>query len=649
MATSSVPRWMQARALRTMALAVATVLTVLIIQWGGTTLSQWDERIGGLSWRFGAADQQERRVVVVDVDEASVQSLGPWPWPRERMAQLLQRLDEAGVGLILLDVLFEDQRSGDQKLRQRLGSATPTVAAQLFSLDPEKGPLRGGVLQGALPWKNCPAASMAALGYLGSEPGLLPPTLPVGHITPLLDADGSIRQIPALLCYDHQAYAALPLAGLLAQSDAQPRLVPGQGWLAPQWWLMTGDWRVPLGEQGQLRVSYQVPRAGFLSISAKEILNDQVDRSLLKGAWVIVGSTALGAADAVPTPQGGAVGGVEVHAQVLSALLDERTPYVPQAARFWPWLTGALAGLVLLAGLRQPRSGWLLPGVAVLLLGGLFGAHTLLLLWGHWWFGWVTPGLFTVLAATLLGSAELVRVRFERERLYRNLASYLPETVAREVALRGPSAQIQAARREGVVLMTDLRNFSAYCEGRPPEETATVLHLFYTTAELVVRAHGGEIQQLVGDELMATWTGLPAHAAATQSLAAAVELYRSLSAQLPTVSSRRTPLLDVGIGLELGTMLMGSFGSAARRVHTVLGETVTMAANLQKLTGDLGYPILLGPALAGYSAQSPPLQPLGEFLLPGLVRPQTLYAYPVEVDQQHLRLVLGAENERAAG
>ncbi len=639
-------------AMRTLALVLALLVTLGAVALWGPQLNQWDERTGSMAWNFASPGKQERRIVVVDIDEKSIQALGAWPWPRERMAQLLARLDQDGVSLKLLDVLFDNPRPGDAVLRQALASPVPTVAAELFALEAHPD-LKSGVLAGALPFAACPSASISAQGYLATEAGLLGATAKVGHITPILDPDGTIRRVPALICFNQATYAALPVAAAWAANggDSSPFLENGGlSPFAPQWWLHIGEWRLPLDGRGEFRVSYQVPRAGFLAVSAVDVLNGKVPQNLLKGAWALVGATAFGAGDVVPTPQGGAVGGVEVHAQALAALLDDRTPYTPRFATTWPWLSGGLVALLLLVllGRTQRSTGALLPVAGLLAVAGLFGLHVLLLLTAHWWLGWVTPALFSVLGVGVLGGFELIRTRFERERLYQNLASYLPEAVARQVALQGPTARVSALRREVTVMFVDLRNFSIYCEGRPPEETATVLHLFYSTATRIVEGHGGVVEQMVGDSLMAVWNGSnPCSDHGQRALAAAEELWRALCAQLPKTASRRMPPLDVGIGLESGTVLIGSFGPAGRRVHTVLGETVSVAASLEAMTGELAYPILLGPQLVA-AVKPTQILHLGQFLLPGLTIPRTLHALSVEVDTQRLRLVYEVEGQQQA-
>jgi adenylate cyclase len=629
--------------------ALAVVLMAAASALWAPQWSQWEERLASRTWSLANQDATERRLVVVDIDEKSTQALGPWPWPRERMASLLNGLDAYGVNLKVVDVLFEGAQdpAQDQKLAQSLKSGAPTVIAQLFALSPE-AQLKSGSLAGATGECANPLASALspAYGFMGAESVFAQSASGVGHITPTVDADGSIRRVPALVCFQGQVYPSLAVAGLAAATGAQPVLRAAPSGLgAPANVLDVGGLQLPVDAQGQLRVSYQMPRAGFASVSAVDVLQGKVPQSLLRGAWVLVGSTAFGGGDAVPTPQGGAVGGVEVHAHLLSAALDARTPFVPAWAPVWPIATGLLSLLVLVLSLRAagPKAAVVMPVVALVSGASIFAVHAVLLLNLHQWLGWGQPVVFVALAAALLTGAEMIRVRTERERLFDNLSSYLPEGAARRVAFEGPTEQVVAETREATVMLVDLRNFSAYCEERAPEDAATVLHLFYTTLDRIVTEHGGVVEQMVGDGLTAVWNGsTPCNQHAQKALQAAEVIWKEGVAQLPKVSSRKTPPLDIGVGIETGPVMVGSFGPARRRVHTVMGEAVSVASRLEKLTSELGYPVLLGPKAHAASGVTD-AQKLGDFLLAGMRAPRTVYALQIEVDPSHLHLVSGLD------
>ena len=639
--------------------AAVSALAVLIMALASAVwapqLQQWEERLASRTWSLANSQATERRVVVVDIDEKSTQALGPWPWPRERVATLLTSLNAYGVNLKVVDVLFDGAQDPvqDQKLAQALQLGSPTVISQLFALSPQ-AQVKSGQLAGAL--GTCPSANTLvnnpqgtpAFGFMGPDAMFTQGSVGVGHITPVVDGDGSIRRVPAVVCFEGQAYPALAVAGLAAATDAQPVWRNMQGGLFSNdsaQLIDVGGLQLPLDAQGQLRVSYQMPREGFAAVSAVDVLQGKVPPHMLKGAWVLVGSTAFGGGDAVPTPQGGAVGGVEVHAQLMSAALDARTPFVPAWAPLWPLATGLLALLVLVFSLRAagPKAAVVMPVVAIATGAVIFGTHAALLLGWHQWLGWGQPVVFVALSAALLTTSEMLRVRAERERLFENLSSYLPEGAARRVAFEGPTAQVVAETREATVMLVDLRNFSAYCEEREPEDAAMVLHLFYTTLDRIVTEHGGVVEQMVGDGLTAVWNGSsPCNQHALKALQAAEVIWKEGVAQLPKVASRKTPPLDIGIGIETGFVMVGSFGPARRRVHTVMGEAVSVAARLEKLTSELGYPVLVGPQAllqSGYTEA----HKLGDFLLAGMRTPRTVYALPIEVDASHLQLVAGLD------
>ena len=646
--------------------ALAVLLMAAISGLFAPQLHQWEERLASRTWALADSSATERRVVVVDIDEKSTQALGAWPWPRDRMAQLLTGLDAYGVNLKVVDVLFDGEQNAaqDAKLVEALQSGSsqtpnskaPTVISQLFALSPEaqvkSGLLAGAMEAGAISTAantTCPTTSTQAFGYMAAAPAFAQSSQAVGHITPVVDPDGNIRRVPAVVCFEGKAYPALAVAGLSAATGAQPVIKAAPGLMQSGQVLDVGGLQIPIDAKGQLRVSYQMPRAGFVSVSAVDVIQGKVPAHMLKGAWALVGSTAFGGGDAVPTPQGGAVGGVEVHAQILSAALDGRTPFTPAWAPLWPLATGALALLVLIFSLKAsgPKAAVVVPVVALASGAVIFGAHAALLLGAHQWLGWGQPALFVALAATLLTAAEMLRVRAERESLYQNLSSYLPEGAARRVAFEEPTAQVVAETREATVMLVDLRNFSAYCEERTPEDAATVLHIFYTTVEKIVTKHGGVVEQMVGDGLTAVWNGSsPCDQHALHALKAAKAIWQEGVAQLPKVASRKTPPLDIGIGIESGPVMVGSFGPARRRVHTVMGEAVSVASRLEKLTAELGYPVLVGPktlAQCGTAPEAQDTQKLGDFLLSGMRAPRTVYALNVPIDPSHLQLVSSME------
>jgi len=653
--------------LRVFAVALALLLAGLVGVLLPNALSALDERGDGLTWRLSDAQREERRVVVVDIDEKSVQALGPWPWSRQTLALLVDGLNHYNVGLKLYDIVLPDAKQGDAELLESLGVGAPNVWGQVFSLNPEIS-VASGQPFGGLDLGPCPSIAAPGFGYVANQAGLVGGNVTSGHISPIIDSDGAVRRVPAFVCWQGLSYPSLTLAGLLSADGGVPQIVRGQSWSDAPWRVALSRLpgvSLPLNEQGQVRVSYQVPRAGFVSISAVDVIERRAPAGLLQGVWALVGSTAFGVGDAIPTPHGGAVGGLEVHAQLLAAALDGRTPYAPLAAWVWPLVSGALALALLLAfcavgeragpvGQLRRASGWVLPVLGIVLVGGLFVAHAVALLHYQLWLGWAAQSLVVLLAAVLLSGVELARLRWEKTRLFDNLSSYLSAPVAKEVGLSERSAVVQADRRDVTVLCATLRNFDAYSDTQTPEAAAQVLHQFVSTVNRVVHSHGGVLQHVHGADVLAVWTTTLASPAGSV-VAAAHELWSSCEAMCAQWQPEQgalsfgegVPLLELGIGIESGCALVGSIGPAERRVHTLLGEPVHVAQALQAMTAELSYPILIGPSIqARLREGSHELTRLGEFLLPGTTSARVLHAVVVEFSASRLRLIMGQGDQQ---
>lgn len=601
-----------------------------------------DERSTDWVWRLSATTTNERRLVVVDIDDASLQELGPWPWPRSTLAQLARQLDEQSVGLKMFDMVMPDAREDDPVLTRALAQTerdpatrTPTVLGQVFAIRNEST-LNMGQPVGALASQGCGAPSVAAQGVVANVAGLHPMA---GHITPALDVDGTVRRVPPLICHEGRRYPALILAGLAAVSQGGQDagavdigVQTPQTWWGPAWTLHLSalpGYPIPVDATGLIRVPYAIDRQAFTAVSAVDVIKGRVPKGLLNGKWVFVAATGFGLSDTIPTPLGGAVNGAEIHLQLMAGILDHAIPYTPLATpalQILMALIGVFALLWLSGGavLHFRRRTLWLPVAAV--CGALlcWVLHVLLLRQANWFIGWAQPALAIVLCGLALSMAEHARAAAVKSRLFRNLASYVSAPVAQRIALTVPSDAIEAQRRDVTILAADIGNFSAYCEARSPEDAARVLHRFYKTASEIVGNHGGVVEEMVGDSLLAVFNGpqpCPDHA--LSAIRAARDIWLRCGEELPNTLGQGLEPLSIGIGIESGEALMGSFGSSERRVHTVLGQTVTVALRLRDMTADLAYPVLVG---AGAAQRAPAriddpalmLKSLGDFLLPGL-------------------------------
>lgn len=655
---------------RLLALMCAALLTLLCLTIWAPSLKLLEERLGALGWVLWPEQQAEQRLTLIAIDEKSLTQLGSWPWSRPTLTALSQQLAEAGASQQIYDIVLPEARSGDSALAQTL-QRQHAVLAQVPLLQSQQ-PLQNGVLGGAIKGLRCQAPIPTTQYFLGNHATF--GTVAKGHITPIVDDDGMIRHVPPLICVDGRVYPSLALSALLKATHQQPEslslhIQPGEGLLSPPWWLRIDGLpglSIPLDDQGNMRLDYRQSPDAFTAISAVDIINGEQPDGLLDNTWALVGATAFGLGDVVPTPHRGMAAGLELQARMMSDLLDGSTPYTPKGAVWLQVLFSlGIAGVLLLLAVRPGKGSFIgLPIVGIFAPVLVLMLHNLMLVSEHLWLGWLPSALFANVAAALLLLLEYGRTRVERLRVYNNLSSYLPEQVAHEIAYHQPSDAVRARRQELVVFCADLRNYSAYQETRSAEEAAALLHCFFVEAARIVEQHGGTLHEFKGDALIATWPlhGKPvAHKhdesnadtisdrhtthdraenqhVVSQSYQAGVALITHMQQILPQHPLAGLEPMSVDVGIDLGSVLVGSIGPAHRRHHALMGLPLTSALRIQALTADLGQPLLLGERAAHYlveasnsnESKSPQkaevLISQGSYMLEGLRQPCQLYA-----------------------
>lgn len=608
---------------------LAVTLTLLAsIFWSGS-FSRIESAVGDRLWQFiGSSVNKERRVVVVDIDEASIASYGSWPWPRERTATLFKSLTEQGVALRVVDIAFPDSKPGDKEFAAELVK-TPTVLAEVLAIDADE-PVNAGQLQGGISSGVCPESFPEANGAIGNASELRAAS--AGHITPRVAADGTIRSLPAIICYQNQGYAALALAAIAEGAGVGPEfnVVNGTSWLDPAATLRhprLPGFSVPINGRGDILLPWWISRESITSISAKDVMEGNVPAGYLQNAWVLLGATAFGMGDTVPTPQAAAVSGVEVHAQLMTALLDGRIPYEPLGSMRLQIVWMMLSAVLVLLSASRFRSGIMRvygPVFSGLLLTAFTIALHATVLWSHsMWLPWMSSVFFILTLVTLLTTQGYLNSRIEGALLYRNLSSYLPVHVAKKIAQQEPVSTLNAHHEQVIVLYADLRNFSIWCDQLPAEQAGALLHSFYTFTSKIVHQEGGVVEEYVGDAVMGVWRGdnsdLRPLNAAQKIVATGEQLFGA------ETGINSLPPLAIGIGMEQGEVLSGSFGPARRRTHALLGRTVTTAIYLQSMTCELSQPIVCGENIGRVWKQTVPMMSLGNFLLKDRQQPTELF------------------------
>lgn len=637
--------------MRAAVLVASAVLSALVLTLFGGALGSIEERVGALGWTLFTDSSLEERIILVVIDEPSIAEIGPWPWSRDEMARLVSAIDSAGAQLQLHDITYPEPRAGDEEFLASLLAADGTVIAQVPALAQQSRSSTGNMthpLDGVSCSAEVQGISFASVDtYIAAAANL--GLVPKGHNAALIDSDGAVRRSPAVVCVDGEAFPSLSVAAFLrlgSSAEWSGKITPGASLLEPEATLELAGYpglEIPLDNSGAMRISFAKAPEAFRAISASDVINNRIDPSLLQNAWVIVGGTAFGMADIVPTPYSGAAFGIELQARLLVSTLDMSIPYTPLGAPLFLGLIALTfaAALYILAARGDRVAAFCLPAAAILLPALAASIHVWALSSLDIWLGWMAPAFFGLMAASGLLLLELGRVRLERARVFSNLNSYLPKDVAREIAFSLPSSSVNARRSDATLLNADLRNFSAFSEARPPEEIAALLHFFFTRVTEIVEEKGGRVQEFRGDGILASWDSAGC-ATAQKALQAAEVMQESLNDRLlPRDALNGLEPLALGVGIEQGPVLIGSIGPAHRRSFTLLGDTVSITLRIQEMTAELAQPILLGECIARQLSDAK-IESQGSYLLAGLHIPHTLFA-PVAIARASASPSIGAK------
>jgi adenylate cyclase len=579
------------------------------------------------------------RIVVVDIDEKSLNEIGRWPWGRDRMAALTNELFERQKAAVVgFDLVFaEPDASSGLPALERLARADAEIAARLPPLREvldNDGRFaralngRAAVLgcyftsdrdarrSGTLPAPVFDAAALQGRpisftrwdGY-GASLALFARAAPsAGYFNTLPDADGVVRSVPLIAELDGRHYEALALA-MLRRFTGSPRVEPGfpaEGWLLRDYaglesiQLVQGTQRlaIPVDARVGARIPFRGaggPHGGsFRYVSASDLLQGRVAAAELQGRLVLVGTTAPGAFDLRATPLAPVFPGVEVHANLLSGMLDGRLPVVPDWARGAEVLEVLLTGGLLAFLLPRLRAGRAVLATLALLVA-LVGVN----LWAYLARGLVLPIAAALLLTTLLfvGSMSwgyIVEGRARRS-LTRLFGSYVPPELVAQMARDPQRYDMRAENRVLTVMFCDMRNFTRVSEALSPEDLRGLVNRFFSRMTTVIGAHRGTLDKYIGDAIMAFW-GAPlvddAHAA--NAVHAALAMTKALDALNADLRERRLPEIGVGIGLNTGLVCVGDMGSHMRRSYTVMGDAVNLASRIEALTRHYGVQVLVG-------------------------------------------------------
>ncbi|MGV8934291.1 MAG: CHASE2 domain-containing protein [Gallionellaceae bacterium] len=576
-----------------------------------------------------------RQVVIIDIDEKSLQEEGRWPWSRARLAQLVDKLfDRYNVAVMGVDVVFAESENqaglkllepytrqagkqnrevqnllskfqgmlnGDTKFAHALQDRN--VVLGYYFKNAENNEARN--LSGKLPAQACDLGKaldagfkpQIETGYGANLPLLQDAAAGGGHFIPNVDADGIIRSIPMLVEYQGKCYESLSLAIMRRIVGAkQVEVVRGHDpWSKLE--LKVGELGVPVSADASAWIPYRGYQGSFAYVSAADVLQGRADSKQLEGAVVLLGTTAAGLLDYRSTPVSSSYAGIEAHANMVAGMLDDsvmKSPTAIAGMESWMLLLLGVLAAVLLGRAAPMQVMWM-----SLLLGSLVVILNLAL--------WISAAVVLPLASSLIMLATLFVFNMSygfldeernKRKMKETFGQYVaPELIDELMANTQAMESMEGISRNMTVLFSDIRNFTTISEGMEPKQLMRMMNEYLTPMTRLIidkDKYQGTIDKYIGDAIMAFW-GAPLFDKhhAQHAVLAAMEMQKLAATLTAQFTAKGWPEIRIGVGLNTGAMAVGNMGSSFRRAYTVLGDPVNLAARLEGLTKEYGVGILV--------------------------------------------------------
>jgi adenylate cyclase len=578
-------------------------------------------------------DRPARPVVIVDIDEKSLKAYGQWPWSRDLVAELVERLGELGASAIAFDILFpEPDRMSPAQIARQLINLDEAARQRLLALPSNDQLLAEAIATTKVVLGQSgyggpsqadavsAASSVVTLGgdprpFLISLPGLLSnlPELEAaaagrGLVTVQPEIDGVVRRVPAVMSVAGLTRPALSVELLRVALGEQSIVIRSDA--AGVRSVVIGPHAIPTDRNGQLWVHFSGHDPDRF-ISAADVLEDRLPADALADTLVLVGTSAIGLFDIKATPLEPNTPGVEIHAQLIENILSDGLLHRPNYALGSELAMAiaiclAMVALVPMLGARLVFALGL--WIAVALIAGswfLYDRRSVLM-------DPIFPLLSSFSVYLLLVFVNYVREEKQRAAIRAAFGQYISRDLVEQLSSDPDRLVLGGESREITLVFCDVRKFTTISEQYKgdPQGLTSLMNRFLTPLTKAIMDQHGTIDKYMGDAIMAFWNApidLDDHAshACDAALEMLIQLER-LNVDLEReaeAAGRGFMALRIGVGLNTGICLVGNLGSNLRFDYSALGDAVNLASRIEGLTKIYGVPVLAGERTAALASR----------------------------------------------
>lgn len=617
---------------------VGTVLTVLslVLYISG---SDFIQAISNFAYdaliKTVAVEQKSNKVLIVDIDEKSLQETGQWPWSRYLVADLTKRIFDDGASVIAFDIVFAEKdrtspsvmqsslnkyfkedlnfqgipdtlKDFDQLLAKVLQDRNVILGSFMLSKDTEATDADLSIDPHYRSFINCRGTTnpykhlMSASGMTISIPELNEVSY-TAFFNAVADADNIVRSNPLIYGFaESRIYPSLALEAVrLYRNTPQCMVKFDRNGVTS---IDLRDLSIPADNAGRLVINYRKAkrneRTGFYSsfptIPAADILSGKFDKNVFKDKIVFIGTSAIGLHDMKATPVCSDYPGVEVHAtmsdNIIAGDMLSRPSWMIAVDSFTILITGFFLTIFISKG-----KSWLCFLVSiVMILTSLKISQVLLAKY------YIVFVPIWIIISIVLIYLVLTMIRFWQEEMQKRKVRNMFGTMVSEKVLHfmennPESFSLTGRRVNATIMFADVAGFTTISENLEPDRLTELLNRYLSPMTNIIMDRTGYVDKYEGDLIMAEW-GVPyvTEDHAIQACLAVLEQQKKLDEIRPDLLKEFGHEIHTRTGLNTGTVVAGNMGSDKKQQYTVMGDAVNLAARFEPANKDYGSKIIIG-------------------------------------------------------
>jgi adenylate cyclase len=582
-------------------------------------------------------------ILIAKIDEKSIDELGRWPWSRQTMAKLTQKLVDLEAKVIGFDVIFSSpqtsphreslqsldhllsdsllkksparkilttllsKNSPDEEFAKVLYKAPKTVLGYFFHFSPEglnhltselkdkyfqdiKSSQFNGFLKSDVDLDLSSLRFPIAYAVESNITLLSKSASSSGYFTFNIENDGSIRRLPLLARYyddsSKKNYYFPPLSLRILEQYLEGTLLFRVNEAGMDEVILDSDTviNIPTNSKGELEINFLGPRDTFPGFSISDLLNDSERKSLsakIKNRIILIGATATALEDIRVTPFDPKLPGVEIHASIIDNILRKNSLSQPVWKIFVDLVYLFFAGVILTVIYSRIR-----PSQAIL-FWAISATFTYFLC--HWFFidkGFWLTDMYPFLENTAIASAIMINRFIDegRQKLFikKIFGQYLSPRVVKELINDPSRLKLGGEQKELTAFFTDLEGFATFSEKLGATELVDLLNTYLSKMTDILLQYDGTLDRYDGDAIKAFF-GAPVYFEdhAKRACWVCIDMQNRLKLLRAKLMEEGKPELLMRVGINTGSMVIGNMGSTTRMMYGMNGDSVNLCARLE--------------------------------------------------------------------